>query len=150
LAAETSSKSLDRSRRGASVAEEVFETIDHLQQDIAARPAGRAIAGSSLVRRLVLAKGDPAKRRIRAQLSEIDDEQLFGLGLTCEDIAALRGAASPPAEATLAQGLDAPSEDSSIYQISPPIAGVLYATDYMRHHESDASRRERVSDMLNA
>jgi len=125
------------SRRGASVAEGHFETTDHLQQDIAARPAGHAIAGSSLGRRLVLAKGDPAKQRIRAQLSEIDDERLFGLGLTSEDIAALRGTASPQVEATIAQGLDAPSEDSSAHQISPPIAGVLDATDHMRHHESD-------------
>jgi hypothetical protein len=85
----TSGKSLDRSRRGASVAEGHFETADHLQQVIAVRPAGRAIAGSGLVRRLVRAKDDPAKQRIRAQLSEIDDERLFGLGLTSEDIAAL-------------------------------------------------------------
>jgi hypothetical protein len=34
----TSGKSLDRSRRGASIAEGHFETIDHLQED--ARPAG--------------------------------------------------------------------------------------------------------------
>src|SRR5215813_8468031 len=51
----TSAKSLDLSRRGASVAEGHFETTDHSQQDIVARPAGRAIAGSSLVRRLVQA-----------------------------------------------------------------------------------------------
>jgi hypothetical protein len=146
----TSSKSLDRSRRGASVAEGHFETTDHLQQDIAARPVGRAIAGSSLVRRLVLAKGDPAKQRIRAQLSEIDDVRLVALGLTSEDIAALRGTASPQVEATVAQGVDAPSEDSCACQISPPIAGVLDAMDHMRHHESDTSRRERVSDMLSA
>ena len=121
----TRGKSLNRSRRGASVAEGHLETIDHLQQDIAARPAGRAIAGSSLVRRLVLAKGDPAKQRIWARLSEIDDERLFCLGLTSEDIAALRGTASPQVEATIAQGVDAPSEDGSTRQISPSIAGVL-------------------------
>jgi hypothetical protein len=146
----TSGKSLDRPRRGASVAEGHFETIDHPQQDIAARPAGSAIAGSPLVRRLVRAKDDPAKQRIRARLSEIDDEHLLGLGLTSEDIAALRGAASLPVEATIAQALDAPSEDSCAYQISPPIAGALDATDHMRHHESDTSRRQRVSDMLSA
>ena len=127
-----------------------FEAIDHLQQGIAARPAGRPTAGSSLVRRLVQAKDDPAKQRIRARLSEIDDERLFGLGLTSEDIAALRGKASPTAEATIVQGLDAPSEDSSAYQISPPIAGVLDATDEMWRHESDTSRRERVTDMPSA
>jgi len=121
----TSGKSLNRSRRGASVAEGHFETTDHLQQDIAVRPAGHAIAGSGLVRRLVRAKDDPAKQRIRAQLGEIDDERLFGLGLTSEDIVALRGTASPQVEATIAQGVDAPSEDGSTCQISPSIVGVL-------------------------
>ena len=145
----TTGKSLNCPRRGASVAEGHFEAADHLQQDIAARSAGPAIAGSSLVRRLVLAKDDPAKQRIRAQLSEIDDERLLGLGLTSEDIAALRGTASPSAKATIVHGFDAQSEDSSSYQISPPIAGVLDATEHVRHHESDA-RRERVSDMLSA
>ncbi len=61
--------------------------------------------GSPLVRRLVLAKDDPAKQRIRAWLSGIDDERLFCLGLTSEDIAALRGTASLPARATAAQGI---------------------------------------------
>ena len=143
-------KSPNRSRRGASVAERHFETADHLHQYIAARPAGCAIAGSSLVRRLVRAKDDPAKQRIRAQLSEIDDERLLGLGLTSEDIAALRGTASPPTEATIAQGPDVSSEDGNAYQVSPPIAGGLDATDDMRRHESTTSRRERVSDMPNA
>ena len=126
------------SRRAASVAEGHFETDDHSQQDVAARPAGRPIAGSSLVRRLVLAKADAAKQRIRAQLSEMDDERLFGIGLTSEDIAALRGTASLPAEVTLAS------------EISPPIAGLPEATDDMRLHESDRSRRERVSGLLSA
>jgi hypothetical protein len=60
---------------------------------------------SSLVRRLVLAKNDSAKQRIRAWLSDIDDERLFHLGLTSEDVAALRDLASPRAEVTIAQGL---------------------------------------------
>jgi hypothetical protein len=94
-----SGQSLDRSRRGASVAGGHFETTDHLQQDIAVRPAGRAIAGSGLVRRLVRAKDDPAKQCIRPQLSEIDDERLVALGLASEDIAALRGTASAQVEA---------------------------------------------------
>jgi hypothetical protein len=119
----TGGKSLNRSRRGASVAEGHFERTDHLRQDIAVRPA--AIAGSGLVRRLVRAKDEPAKQRIRAQLSEIDDERLFGLGLTSEDVAAPRGTASPQVEATIAQGVDAPSEDGSTCQISPSIVGVL-------------------------
>ena len=65
------------------------------------------------MRRLVRAKDDPAKQRIRAHLSEIDDARLFGLGLTSEDIDALRGTASPPAEAIIAS------------QISPSIAGFV-------------------------
>jgi hypothetical protein len=64
-----------------------------LQQGINVSSVGRPIAGSSLVRRLVLAKNDPAKQRIRAWLSDIDDERLFSLGFTSEDIAALRGTA---------------------------------------------------------
>jgi hypothetical protein len=126
----TGGKSFDWFRRGAYVAEGHFEATDHLQQDIAALPAGRQTAGSSLVRRLVRAKDDPAKQRIRAQLSAIDDERLSCLGLTSEDIAALRGTASPPAEATIA------------LQISPPIARSLDATDAVP--ESDLPRRERV------
>jgi hypothetical protein len=46
---------------------------------------------SSLVRRLVAAEDDPAKRRIRAWLADLDDERLSGFGLTPEDIAILRG-----------------------------------------------------------
>jgi hypothetical protein len=44
------------------------------------------------VRRLVRAKDDPAKQRIRRWLSDIDDKQLLNFGLTPEDIALLRGA----------------------------------------------------------
>ena len=73
------------------------ETADacsvNLRQGINASPVRRPIAGSSLLRRLVLAKDDPAKQRIRAWLSEIDDERLVSLGLTSIDIAALRGTA---------------------------------------------------------
>ena len=141
-------KSFDCSRRGTAVAERHFETADHLQQGIAVPPAGRPIAGSSLVRRLVLAKDDPAKQRIRALLGDIDDERLFCFGLTSEDIASLRGTASPTAEANIAQRLDEPSEDGGASQISPPIAGVLDATDDVRRHESTTPRRERVSRML--
>jgi len=46
--------------------------------------------GSSLVRRLVQAQDDPAKRRIRAWLTDLDDAQLLSLGLSSEDIAVLR------------------------------------------------------------
>ena len=47
-------------------------------------------SGSSLVRRVVQARDDPAKRRIRAWLRELDDEQLSSIGLTREDINVLR------------------------------------------------------------
>jgi hypothetical protein len=127
----TTGKSFDCSRRSASVAEGHFETADHLQQGFTVRPAGRPMAGSSLVRRLVRAKDDPAKQRIRARLCDIDDERLFCLGLTSEDIATLRGAASPPAIAS---------------QVSPPIASPLGATNAAP--EGDPPRRERVSHLL--
>jgi hypothetical protein len=45
---------------------------------------------SSLVRRLVQAKHDPAKQRIRAWLSKISDERLLAFGLTKDDIASCR------------------------------------------------------------
>lgn len=47
-------------------------------------------AQSSLVRTLVQARDDPAKRRIRPWLSDINDERLLAFGLTQEDIALLR------------------------------------------------------------
>ena len=52
-------------------------------------------ARSDLVRRLVQAKDDPAKRRIRRWLSDINDERLSRFGMTTEDIALLRGSAAP-------------------------------------------------------
>jgi hypothetical protein len=51
----------------------------------------RRRARSSLVRRLVQAKDDPAKQRIRRWLGDIDDARLLRFGLTPEDIALLRG-----------------------------------------------------------
>ena len=45
-----------------------------------------------LVRRLVRARNDPGKERIRNWLIDLDDAQLqSGLGLTLEDIVILRG-----------------------------------------------------------
>jgi hypothetical protein len=137
----TTGESLESSRRFASVTEGHFETADRLRQGVATRPPRSPIAESSLVRRLVLAKDDPAKQRIRALLSNVEDQQLFRMGLTSEDIAALRGTASPPAEATIAQAPDAASEDSVGSHVSPPIAGLLDAAD-------DTPRRERVSRIL--
>jgi hypothetical protein len=59
-----------------------------------ARPASDLKVRSSLVRRLVQAQDDPAKRRIRAWLCELNDEQLSSLGCTSQDIAVLRGVAT--------------------------------------------------------
>jgi hypothetical protein len=57
------------------------------------RNASLPQAGSALVRRLVRARNDPGKERIRMWLIDFDDTQLrSGLGLTREDIAVLRGA----------------------------------------------------------
>ena len=61
------------------------------KRGIAVTRIGSAKAKSSLVCRLVAAENDPAKRRIRAWLTELDDERLAGIGLTSEDIAILRG-----------------------------------------------------------
>ena len=52
---------------------------------------GSPRAQSSLVRRLVAAVDDPAKKRIRDWLAALDDEQLLGFGLTAADVAILRG-----------------------------------------------------------
>jgi hypothetical protein len=66
------------------------------QQSIAKHPARCRKARSGLVRRLVQARDDPAKQRIRLRrwLSEISDERLLSFGLTLEDIAILRGSRS--------------------------------------------------------
>jgi hypothetical protein len=52
---------------------------------------GLSKMGSGLVRRLVCARDDPGKERIRMWLLNLNDAQLqSGLGLTVEDIAVLR------------------------------------------------------------
>jgi hypothetical protein len=66
-----------------------------LQQGRTERPATHRKAGSSLVRRLVEAQNDPAKHRIRAWLSNLNNEQLSSLGLTPEDMAVLRDTQMP-------------------------------------------------------
>jgi hypothetical protein len=53
---------------------------------------------SPLARRVVNAKDDPAKRRIRHWLSDISDDRLLSFGLTAQDIVHLRGARSALAE----------------------------------------------------
>jgi hypothetical protein len=64
------------------------------QQSIAKRQVRCRKARSSLVRRLVQARDDPAKQRIRRWLSDMTDERLLSFGLTPEDIALLRGSRS--------------------------------------------------------
>ena len=66
-------------------------TIQFSKQRIAVISGGVPQNGSGLVRRLVCARDDPGKERIRMCLIDLDDAQLqSGLGLTVEDIAVLR------------------------------------------------------------
>ena len=61
------------------------------KQSIAMLSDGLPKMRSGLVCRLVCARDDPGKERIRMWLIELDDAQLqSGLGLTVEDIAILR------------------------------------------------------------
>jgi hypothetical protein len=69
--------------------QEIVMTTKPLQS-LSAFPDG-ARSESSLVRRLVRAKDDPAKQRIRAWLCDIDDKRLRRFGLSAADIAMLRG-----------------------------------------------------------
>ena len=66
-------------------------TIQFPKQSIAVLSDGLPKMRSGLVRRLVCARDDPGKERIRKWLIDLDDAQLqSGLGLTVEDIAVLR------------------------------------------------------------
>ena len=66
-------------------------TIQFSKQPIAVLSEGLPKMGSGLVCRLVCARDDPGKERIRMWLTKLDDAQLqSGLGLTVEDIAVLR------------------------------------------------------------
>ena len=70
---------------------ETVMTIQFSKQPIAVLSDGLPKMGSGLVRRLVCARDDPGKERIRMWLIGLDDAQLqSGLGLTVEDIAVLR------------------------------------------------------------
>jgi hypothetical protein len=69
--------------------QEAIMTIQFPRKGVAASRLLKS--GSSLVRRVVQAQDDPAKQRIRAWLTALENEQLSGsLGLTPEDIAILR------------------------------------------------------------
>jgi hypothetical protein len=75
-------------------------TIQFSRKAISVFSARLPAPGSSLVRRLVRARNDPGKERIRMWLIELDDAELrSGLGLTPEDIATLR--ASSPTSSSL-------------------------------------------------
>ena len=66
-------------------------TIQFSKQPITVLSDGLSKMGSALVRRLVCARDDPGKERIRMSLLNLNDAQLqSGLGLTVEDIAVLR------------------------------------------------------------
>jgi len=66
-------------------------TIQFSKQPIAVLSDGLSKMWSGLVRRLVCARDDPGKERIRMWLLNLNDAQLqSGLGLTVEDIAVLR------------------------------------------------------------
>jgi hypothetical protein len=69
--------------------------IGFSRQSVAALLSALPSAKSSLVRRLVAASDDPAKRRIREWLGNLGDERLSGLGLTPQDILVLRGGQGP-------------------------------------------------------
>jgi hypothetical protein len=65
-------------------------------QSSSARPVACEKNRSALVRRLISARDDPAKLRIRHLLSGMSDDRLLSLGLTAQDIVLVRGAASAP------------------------------------------------------
>ena len=70
-------------------------TVQFSRQAMAALSGNLAKTGSGLVHRLVRARNDPGKERIRKWLIDLDDAQLqSGLGLTLEDIAVLRDGTS--------------------------------------------------------
>src|SRR5215831_21084786 len=66
-------------------------TIQFSKQPMAVLSDGLPKMGSCLVCRVVCARDDPGKERIRMWLIDLDDAQLrSGLGLTVEDIAVQR------------------------------------------------------------
>ena len=70
---------------------ETVMTIQFSKQPIAVPSEDLPKMASGLVCRLVYARDDPGKQRIRMWLIDLDDAQLrSGLGLTVEDIAVLR------------------------------------------------------------
>ena len=64
--------------------------VELSQHGMPAMPVAAPLAQSRLVRRLLHAHDDPAKRRVLAWLLDIDDARLLAFGLSAEDIAILR------------------------------------------------------------
>ena len=72
-------------------------TVQFSRQSITTLSASLPTTGSGLVRRLVRARNDPGKERIRNWLIDLDEAQLqSSLGLTLEDILILRGGTPIP------------------------------------------------------
>jgi hypothetical protein len=72
-------------------------TVQFSREAVATLSTSVRPATSGLVRRLVRARNDPGKERIRMWLISLDDAQLrSGLGLTPDDIAVLRGRNTRP------------------------------------------------------
>ena len=66
-------------------------TVQFSPQSLSALSTSSLTTASSLVLRLVQARNDPGKERVRMWLLNLDDAQLqSGLGLTPQDIAVLR------------------------------------------------------------
>jgi len=61
-----------------------------------ATPPQSKQSGSALVRRLISAGDDPARRRLRELLGAIHDKPLLEFGLDADDIARLRGLGDKP------------------------------------------------------
>jgi len=96
-------------------------TMEGSHQSIVKRPARWREARSSLVRRLVQARDDPGKERIRCWLGDINDERLSSFGLTPEDIALLRDSGN----STQAGSRRLPPNCTRLPDIADPKAGAL-------------------------
>jgi hypothetical protein len=69
--------------------------MQFLRRGTTARSATHLKARLSLVRKLIQARDDPGKHRIRGWLRNLGDDRLSDLSLTFEDIAVLRGTQTP-------------------------------------------------------
>ena len=78
-------------------------SVQFSRQGMAALPANFARPRSSFVRRLLRAREDAVKQRVRTWLMGLDDERLLGFGLAPEDIALLRGFSDHPIRAAEVQ-----------------------------------------------